>query len=147
MSFLKALFSQKMLTCILCGFSSGLPYFIVVQMLPAWLKDSGVSIQEIGLFSLTTLPYAFKFLWAPLLDLYIPPFLGRRRGWAIVAQIILLLIIGSFALCSPEGRCECAADSDCTEGADQCFGGQCGCSSIDVCADAVHPGTMVVCSP
>ncbi|MBM73996.1 MAG: AmpG family muropeptide MFS transporter [Proteobacteria bacterium] len=90
-----------MLTCILCGFSSGIPYFISAQMLPAWLKDGGVSIEEIGLFSLTTLPYALKFLWAPILDFFIPPFLGRRCGWAIIFQIALLFLIATMGLFSP----------------------------------------------
>ena len=98
---LNILFSKKMLTCILCGFSSGLPYFIGVQMLPAWLKEGGASIEEIGLFSLASLPYAWKVLWAPALDLYTPPFLGRRRGWAIILQVVLMLVIATMGVLSP----------------------------------------------
>ena len=63
------------------GFSSGLPLALTDSTLQAWLTVSGVDITTIGMFSLLTIPYVFKFLWAPLLDRFVPRWLGRRRGW------------------------------------------------------------------
>jgi PAT family beta-lactamase induction signal transducer AmpG len=90
-----------MLLCLLIGFSCGLPMWVSISLLQAWLRDQGVSLREIGLFNLTGLPYTWKFLWAPLLDRFYPPFLGRRRGWAVSMQVLLLLCIGSFGLLDP----------------------------------------------
>lgn len=90
-----------MLICILTGFSSGLPLYILIQLLPGWLKDREVDIATIGLFAWTTVPYTWKFLWSPLLDRYVPPFLGRRRGWALVTQVGLLVSIACFAPFDP----------------------------------------------
>jgi len=90
-----------MLICIFTGFSSGLPFYVLIQLLPAWLRQSGVSLSDIGLFALLGMPYNWKFLWAPFLDRYIPPFLGRRRGWMLVFQVALLLAIGSMGFFQP----------------------------------------------
>jgi PAT family beta-lactamase induction signal transducer AmpG len=60
-----------------------------------------LSIKDIGLFSLVALPYNIKFLWAPLLDRYLPPFLGRRRGWILICQACLAVCIGFMGFCSP----------------------------------------------
>lgn len=90
-----------MLLCILNGFASGLPLYILIQLLPAWLRTEGVSLQSIGLFALVQLPYAWKFLWAPATDRYVLPFLGRRRGWMLVFQIALILGIAAFGATSP----------------------------------------------
>ena len=76
------------------GFASGMPLYVLFQLVPAWLREGGVSLVEIGLFALVGIPYTWKFLWAPLMDRWIPPFLGRRRGWMIVCQVGLLLSIG-----------------------------------------------------
>jgi len=77
------------------GFSSGLPLALSDSTLQAWLAVSQVDITTIGLFSLVGAPYLFKFLWAPLLDRYSPPWLGRRRGWMAASQVLLIgLILG-----------------------------------------------------
>ncbi len=98
---LQVIFSRPMLVCILTGFSSGMPLYVLIQLVPAWLRDQGVDLSTIGLFSLIGIPYTWKFLWSPLLDRYAPPWLGRRRGWALVSQIGLLLVIAALALCDP----------------------------------------------
>jgi MFS transporter, PAT family, beta-lactamase induction signal transducer AmpG len=72
---------------LLLGFSSGMPLFLTSRTLQAWLTVEGVDLASIGLLSLVALPYSIKFLWAPFLDRYIPPFFGRRRGWLVIAQI------------------------------------------------------------
>ena len=83
-----------MLICVFTGFASGMPLYVLIQLVPAWLKDGGVSLAEIGLFALVGIPYTWKFLWAPLMDRWIPPFLGRRRGWMLICQLALLFFIG-----------------------------------------------------
>jgi PAT family beta-lactamase induction signal transducer AmpG len=88
------LFSRRMLVCVFIGFSSGMPLYVLIQLVPAWLRSNGVDLATIGLFSLVTLPYTWKFLWSPLMDRYRPPFLGRRRGWALITQFALLATIG-----------------------------------------------------
>jgi PAT family beta-lactamase induction signal transducer AmpG len=93
-SWTEILFTRKMLTCIFLGFSSGMPLFVLVSLVPAWLRDNGVDLATIGLFALVGLPYTWKFLWSPLMDRYKLPFLGRRRGWALLTQVLLLLSIG-----------------------------------------------------
>lgn len=90
-----------MLVCILTGFSSGLPFYFVTGLIPAWMRTQGASLGDIGLFSLAGLPYVWKFAWAPLLDRYAPP-LGRRRGWALSAQAGLLGLLASFAAFDPK---------------------------------------------
>ncbi len=94
----QALFNKRMLICIFTGFSSGLPLFILISLLPAWLRSEGVDLKAIGLFALIQLPFTWKFIWSPLFDRYVPP-LGRRRGWLLMTQIALLItlpILGSF---------------------------------------------------
>jgi PAT family beta-lactamase induction signal transducer AmpG len=70
--------------------------------LPAWLRDEGVGLAEIGLFALVGMPYNWKFLWAPFMDRYVPPFLGRRRGWMILTQVPLLLSLGFLGYLQPQ---------------------------------------------
>ena len=89
-----------MLICILTGFSSGLPLYILIALLPAWLRSNGLDLKAIGLFSLIQLPFTWKFLWAPFFDRFSPP-LGRRRGWLIISQLALLLTIPIFGLLRP----------------------------------------------
>lgn len=96
-----AIFNRRMLICIFTGFSSGLPLFVLYQLVPGWLRSEGVSLAEIGLFSLIGIPYVWKFIWSPLLDRYSFPFLGRRRGWMLVTQITLLISVGSFGFVNP----------------------------------------------
>ena len=88
------LFTRRMLTCIFLGFTSGMPLYVLFQLVPAWLRSSGVDLATIGLFALVSLPYTWKFLWSPLMDRYKPPFLGRRRGWTLITQLGLLAAIG-----------------------------------------------------
>lgn len=89
------IFNKRMLICVFTGFSSGLPLYILISLLPAWLRSEGVDLKAIGLFSLISLPFTWKFLWAPLLDRYSPP-LGRRRGWLLITQLALLFSIPAF---------------------------------------------------
>ena len=100
---LAPLLTRKMLICIFTGFSSGLPLYLLISLLPAWLRTEGVSLKVIGLFALTQLPYTWKFLWSPLLDRFSLSWLGRRRSWMIVTQILLLLAIALLGKMSPGG--------------------------------------------
>lgn len=95
------LFSRKMLTCIFLGFSSGMPLYVLIQLVPAWLRTNEIDLATIGLFSLVSLPYTWKFLWSPLMDRFRPPFLGRRRGWALITQVALFLSIGAMGHFDP----------------------------------------------
>ena len=94
------LFNKRMLICILTGFSSGLPLYILISLLPAWLRSDGLDLKAIGLFALIQLPFTWKFLWAPFFDRFSPP-LGRRRGWLIISQLALLLTIPIFGFLRP----------------------------------------------
>lgn len=96
------IFSKKMLICLFTGFSSGLPAFVIIQMLPVWLSDNQISVKTIGALTLVTLPYTLKFLWAPLLDRYFPHFLGRRRSWMAISQLALLTLIYALGQLSPQ---------------------------------------------
>ena len=98
---LKALLTRKMLICIFTGFTSGLPLYLLLNLLPAWLRSEGVNLKTIGFFALIQFPYTWKFLWSPLLDRYAIPWLGRRRGWTLLMQIGLLLCIGLLGRLSP----------------------------------------------
>ncbi|MBH1961433.1 MAG: AmpG family muropeptide MFS transporter [Rhodocyclales bacterium] len=89
-----------MLLCVFTGFSSGLPLYLLLNLLPAWLRSEGVNLKTIGLFALIQFPYTWKFLWAPLLDRYAPP-LGRRRGWMLITQMGLLFSIAALGFLSP----------------------------------------------
>ena len=96
------LLNRRMLICVFTGFSSGLPLYLLLNLLPAWLFTEGVSLREIGAMALIQLPYTWKFLWAPLLDRYPLPGLGRRRGWMLATQIALFVVIASFGRLSPQ---------------------------------------------
>ncbi|MBS4099165.1 MAG: MFS transporter, partial [Sulfuricella sp.] len=98
----QALCNRRMLICIFTGFSSGLPLYILISLLPAWLRSEQVDLKSIGLFALIQLPFTWKFLWAPLLDRYVWPLLGRRRGWMLVSQLALLLSLPLFGWFSPK---------------------------------------------
>ncbi|NCX93397.1 MAG: MFS transporter [Gammaproteobacteria bacterium] len=84
------------------GFSSGLPLALCGSTLQAWFTDAGLSLMTIGFLSLVGQPYAFKFIWAPLMDRFIPPFLGRRRGWMLITQLLLILLIATLTLFDPK---------------------------------------------
>lgn len=94
--------SRRMLICIFTGFASGLPLYLLLQLVPAWLKDGGVSLANIGLFALVGLPYSWKFLWAPLLDRYFIAGFGRRRTWLLPVQTGLLLAIAALGFLQPQ---------------------------------------------
>ena len=101
LSIRQVLFTRRMLICIFTGFSSGLPLYLLIQLLPAWLRSEQVDLKSIGFFALIQLPYNWKFLWSPLLDRYAMPVLGRRRGWMLATQILLLVSIPLFGLFHP----------------------------------------------
>lgn len=90
-----------MLICIFTGFSSGLPLYLLLNLVPAWLRTEGISLKAIGAFALIQFPYTWKFLWAPALDRYVLPWLGRRRGWMIVTQVALFALIAWLGTLSP----------------------------------------------
>lgn len=83
------------------GFASGLPLYLTSRTLQAWMRVEQVDLSTIGLFSLVALPYSFKWLWAPLLDRYVPPVLGRRRGWLLLIQLALTAAIAAMAFTEP----------------------------------------------
>lgn len=96
-----ALLNRRMLICVFIGFSSGLPLWVLINLLPAWLRSEHVDLKSIGLFTLMQLPFTWKFLWAPLLDRYTLPLLGRRRGWMLATQLALLFAMPAFGWFDP----------------------------------------------
>lgn len=84
------------------GIASGLPFAIIISTIQVWFAVSGISVLVIGALSLVGQPYVYKFLWAPLLDRYSLPFLGRRRGWILLTQITLACVIATMAMLSPK---------------------------------------------
>jgi len=98
---LRAFTTWRMAVILLLGFSSGIPLALTGATLQAWMKSEHADLTVIGLFSLVGLPYVLKFLWAPLMDRYIPPFLGRRLGWIFVSQVALVAAISAMAFTSP----------------------------------------------
>ncbi|HTY04440.1 MAG TPA: AmpG family muropeptide MFS transporter [Rhodocyclaceae bacterium] len=101
-AWLEALWNRRMLICIFTGFTSGLPLYLLLNLLPAWLYTEGISLKAIGLMTLIQFPYTWKFLWAPLVDRYTPPWLGRRRGWMAATQVALLALIALLGTFSPQ---------------------------------------------
>ena len=97
----EALLNRRMLICIFTGFSSGLPLYMLINLIPAWLRTEGVDLKAIGLFALIQLPYTWKFVWSPLLDRFGLPILGRRRGWMLLTQVLLLVSIPMFGYLNP----------------------------------------------
>ena len=98
----EAVLNRRMLICVFTGFSSGLPLYLLFQMVPYWLRTEGVGLAEIGLFALIQFPYTWKFLWAPIMDRYTLPFLGHRRGWIILTQLALIIAIGVLGFFKPD---------------------------------------------
>jgi MFS transporter, PAT family, beta-lactamase induction signal transducer AmpG len=84
--------SWRLLSVTLLSFSSGLPLGLVWMVIPTWLARQGVSIEVVGFITLSQAPWSFKFLWAPLMDRWAPPWLGRKRGWMLLTQVLLLLL-------------------------------------------------------
>lgn len=97
----RAFATPSALTLLLLGFGSGLPFLLVGGTLSTWLRDTGVALSAIGLVSYASFFYVLKFLWAPLIDRYPLPFLGRRKGWLAISQIILIGALISMALIGP----------------------------------------------
>ena len=100
-SFREAIFNRRMLICVFTGFTSGLPLYVLFQLAQAWLKKEGVGLAEIGFFALIQFPYAWKFVWSPLMDRYTLPFLGHRRGWMLLTQLGLLVSISAMGFINP----------------------------------------------
>src|SRR5580693_10753175 len=99
-----AVYTDRRVMLILpLGFASGLPLLLTFSTLSAWLATTGVSRAALGAFALVGTPYAFKFVWSPLIDRIPPPLpLGRRRGWGITIQIALIAAILGLGLCDPK---------------------------------------------
>ena len=93
--------SHRLLAVLFAGFASGLPLALTGQALQAWLTIDGVNLATIGFFGLVGVPYTFKFLWAPLMDRFEPPWLGRRRGWLVVSQLALAATLFGMSRSSP----------------------------------------------
>jgi PAT family beta-lactamase induction signal transducer AmpG len=95
---------RNLAVILLLGFSSGLPLALTGATLQAWLTVEGVALATIGLLTLVGIPYTWKFLWAPAMDRFVPPFLGRRRGWLVVTQAAVAAGIAAMAFCSPRAE-------------------------------------------
>lgn len=100
-STLRQIFSRNMLICIFTGFTSGLPLYFLINLIPAWLRSEHIDLKTIGLMALIGLPFTWKFIWSPVMDAVRLPFLGRRRGWMLVTQIGLLLALAAYAFLNP----------------------------------------------
>ena len=90
---IKDYINKDCIVSLLMGFSAGVPLLMTISILQAWMKESGIDLSTIGLFGLVGIPYSLKFLWAPFLDRFSLPFLGRRRGWLLVSQILIIVTI------------------------------------------------------
>ena len=95
------LWSRLIITSTILGFASGLPLALTTGTLQAWYTTSGVSLITIGSVTLIGQPYIYKFIWAPLMDRFIPPLFGRRRGWIIITQLALIISIAAMSTFSP----------------------------------------------
>ena len=102
MSVWQQLFTRRMLICVFTGFASGLPLYLLLNLVPAWLRTEHIDLKVIGAFALIQFPYTWKFLWSPLLDRYAVPVLGRRRGWMLLMQGALLVVIAALGGFSPQ---------------------------------------------
>lgn len=102
-SVIAAFRSPRLFWVLLLGFSSGIPLALTGTTLQAWMTTEKIDLAVIGVFSLVGLPYTVKFLWAPVMDRYVPPFLGRRRGWMLVTQLGLAVAIAAMAFSDPAG--------------------------------------------
>jgi MFS transporter, PAT family, beta-lactamase induction signal transducer AmpG len=101
-TFKEAILNRRMLICVFTGFTSGLPLYVLIQLIPGWLRVEGVGLAEIGFFALIGIPYTWKFLWSPFLDRFTLPFLGHRRGWMLVSQLALLVSIAAMGFIKPD---------------------------------------------
>ncbi|UXY15768.1 MFS transporter [Chitiniphilus purpureus] len=94
--------NRRIAAAMFLGFASGLPLALTGSTLQAWLSDAGLDVKTIGWFTLVGQPYTWKFLWAPLIDRFVPPLLGRRRGWMVLAQLALALAIAGMGGLDPQ---------------------------------------------
>ena len=101
-TFKEAILNRRMLICVFTGFTSGLPLYVLFQLVPGWLRVEGVGLAEIGFFALVQFPYTWKFLWSPVMDRFTLPFLGHRRGWMLLTQLLLLVSIGAMGFTKPD---------------------------------------------
>jgi MFS transporter, PAT family, beta-lactamase induction signal transducer AmpG len=102
MTIWQQLFTRRMAICIFTGFASGLPLYLLLNLVPAWLRTEHIDLKVIGAFALIQFPYTWKFLWSPFLDRFALPLLGRRRGWMLLTQASLLVVIASMGGFSPQ---------------------------------------------
>jgi PAT family beta-lactamase induction signal transducer AmpG len=93
---------NRLLITLCLGLSSGLPLALSGSTLQAWFTQGGLSLKDIGFVGIAAFPYTFKFLWAPLMDRWVPPFLDRRRGWILIFQLLLCLAIASMIGFTPK---------------------------------------------
>src|SRR6267378_1872343 len=105
-SFIQILANRRIGIMLPLGFASGLPLALTAGTLQAWLTVVGLDLKTIGIFTLVGLPYTLKFLWAPLMDRLVPPWLGRRRGWMLVMQLSVALGLTAMAVTGPGQRPE-----------------------------------------
>src|SRR5215831_11144431 len=98
---LRAAALHRLIVITVLGFASGLPLALTGQALQAWLATDGIDMATIGFLSLVGLPYTFKFLWAPLMDRFDLPWLGRRRGWLVLTQLALSAALFALAAVDP----------------------------------------------
>ncbi len=101
-TFKEAVLNRRMLICVFTGFASGLPLYVLIQLVQAWLRTEGVGLAEIGFFALVGFPYVWKFAWAPFMDRFTLPFLGHRRGWMLLTQVLLLVSISAMGFIQPD---------------------------------------------
>lgn len=99
--YLRIFQQPKLALLLILGFASGLPLALTSGTLQAWMTVENVDLKTIGFFSLVGQAYVFKFLWSPVMDRYTPPFLGRRRGWLLITQILLLVAIAGMGFLNP----------------------------------------------
>jgi len=104
LNFVKIYLTRRMLLMLFLGFSSGMPLALTGSTLSAWMVAEGVDLKTIGIFALVGLPYAFKFIWSPFMDRFVPPFLGRRRGWIVITQLALILAISGLGFFNPASQ-------------------------------------------
>src|ERR1700737_2154949 len=100
-SLLRAFGNRRIAAVLLLGFSAGIPLALTGATLQAWMTTEKVDLTVIGLFSLVAWPYTVKFLWSPFMDRFVPPILGRRRGWIAICQFLLILCIVSTSFNAP----------------------------------------------
>ena len=98
---LRVIFSRRMAVALIMGFAAGLPLLLTISLLQAWMTKEGVDLTVIGLMALVGLPYTLKFLWAPLMDRYTLPVFGRRRGWLLLCQTLLMVAIITLGQTNP----------------------------------------------